>query len=236
MALKELKAEGLSFNLTYSRGPFFLNGTQEDINADRDSKGIPRDAPYHVVYFRDGKPPAWEANMDRLMSDAGLSPRNTAVTYHRVQRDSMDAHRLAQYAATEENEKGEKMWFALSRRWFMGKDTNIKTVKLDGEDLLKECAEYAGLNMVNVEKVLRGELVTREEIMEQVHRVHAVGIHSIPNMVFELQGRADGSWKENPALRDNKYRATHQGSGSKASFKQLLLKLHRGSAPVARAC
>jgi len=130
LALKELQAEGLSFNLTYSRGPFFLMGSQANIDADRDRKGLPRDAPNYMVWPRkDNKP----SGMDNLMTEAGLSPRNTAVTDHRIMRDTMPAHRLAQYAAKyESNEKGERMWFALSRRWFMGKDTQIHPVRLMG--------------------------------------------------------------------------------------------------------
>ena len=37
-ALKDLEEEeGLSFDISYSRGPFFLMGDQEQINADRTS-------------------------------------------------------------------------------------------------------------------------------------------------------------------------------------------------------
>jgi len=108
----------------------------------------------------------------------------------------------------------------------------------DGRDLLTECAEDAGLNMQNVEKVLNGEIISVKEIEDQVHRVHAVGINSIPHIVFEVQGLAQGSWRENPALQDNKYRATHHGSGSKKSFKALLQQLHGEVAgkPTTRGC
>lgn len=119
------------------------------------------------------------------------------------------------------------MWFALSRRWFMGKDTEIFPVRLDGNDLLRECAEYAGLNMENVERVLEGEIISEEEIQEQIHRVHAVGIHSIPQIVFEVKDLANGSWREDPSLLENKFRMIHHGSGSKASFKHILQQLHR---------
>merc|ERR1719399_2419 len=122
-------------------------------------------------------------NMDRLMSEAGLSPRNKAVSDEKVMRDTMPAHRLAQYAAEyESNEKGERMWFAMSRRWFMGKDIKdpaLTPLKLDDRRLLIECAAEAGLDMANVERVLNGEMISVREIEEQVHRVHAVGIHSI---------------------------------------------------------
>lgn len=238
LALKEMQKEGVSFNLTYSRGPFFLMGSQENIDADRDKKGLPRDAPNHLVWPRKENE---KSRMDILMEDAGLSPRNTAVTDHRIMRDTMPAHRLAQYAAKyESNEKGEKMWFALSRRWFMGKDIINRAmlpVKLDSHELLTECAEYAGLDMANVQRVLQGEIVPEAEIVDQVRRVHRVGLHSIPHIVFEVQGLVDGSWRDNPSLPDNKYRMTHHGSGSKKSFKAILTALNRNCAtPTQRIC
>lgn len=77
LAAKELQTEGLSFNLTYSRGPFQLMGSQASIDADRRRKGLPKDAPNHMVWPRkEGE----KSHMDQLMEDAGLSPRNTAVT------------------------------------------------------------------------------------------------------------------------------------------------------------
>jgi len=233
LALKELQAEGLTFDLTYSRGPFFLMGSQKHIDADRAKLGLPRDAPQGVVMQARG----WTSgNMDRLMAEAGLSPRNAAVADARIMRDTMPAHRLAQYAAKmESNEKGEKMWFALSRRWFMGKDTAINPIKLDSRELLIECAEHAGLNMENVERVLNGEITSEQEIAEQVQRVHAQGIHSIPLIVFEVKGLAKGSWRENPALAETDYRLMHHGSGSKASFKTVLQRLH-STCHAAQAC
>lgn len=237
LALKELQAEnGLSFKLTYSRGPFFLMGSQENIDADRRKKGLPLDAPNVMVWPRkEGE----KSHMDTLMEEAGLSPRNTDVTDLRVMRDTMPAHRLAQYAATESNEKGERMWFALSRRWFMGKDIidpAILPVKLDSHELLRECARVAGLNMRNVERVLEGHLISAREIEDQVRRVHAVGLHAIPHIVFEVEGLAEGTWSQAPGLPDTKYRQTHHGSGSKGSFKSVLQTLHRNCTPAATAC
>lgn len=234
LALKELKKEGVTFDLTYSRGPFFLMGSQANIDRDRAKMGLPSEAPQHVVMKARG----WtSAHMDNLMSEAGLSPRNAAVADAKIMRDTMPAHRLAQYAAKHEtNEKGEKMWFALSRRWFMGKDTKINPIKLDSRELLTECAQVAGLNMTNVQRVLNGEIISVEEIEEQVHRVHAVGIHSIPQIVFEVQGLAEGSWREDPALGETPYRLIHHGSGSKASFKAVLQQLHSSACWAAQAC
>lgn len=237
LAAKELQKEGLSFNLTYSRGPFQLLGSQANIDADRKRKGLPKDAPNHMVWPRkEGE----KSPMDHLMEEAGLSPRNTAVTDFRIMRDTIPAHRLAQYAAKyENNEAGERMWFALSRRWFMGKDCSdeILPVSLDSKELLRECARYARLNMENVERVLDGEIISEEEIQEQIHRVHAVGLHSIPHIVFEVQGLAKGSWRLDPSLPENEYRMVHHGSGSKASFKGILQQLHRSCQPsTAHAC
>lgn len=233
-ALKELQSEGLSFALTYSRGPFFLKGSQQNIDEDNAQLGCPKDAPnWMTTAARVKQNPQWGLrleHMNTLMSEAGLSPRNKEVTDNRVMRSTMDAHRLAQYAATESNEKGERMWFALSRRWFMGKDTMIRPVKLDGRDLLIECAEFAGLDMQKVQQVLDGGIVSQQEIVEQVQRVHAVGINSIPLLVFEVQGLASGTWREDPRLQETKYRALHHGSGSKAAFKQVLKQLHAATA------
>ena len=52
LALKELQSEGILFNLTYSRGPFFLMGSQANIDASRREKGLPLDAPNNVVWPR----------------------------------------------------------------------------------------------------------------------------------------------------------------------------------------
>lgn len=71
----------------------------------------------------------------------------------------------------------------------MGKDIidqEIYPVKLDSKELLRECAQVAGLNMENVERVLNGEIISVHEIQEQVHRVHAVGLHSIPQVMIHL--------------------------------------------------
>jgi len=233
LALKELQAEGLTFSLTYSRGPFFLMGSQKHIDAHRAKLGLPKDAPQWMVMKARG----WTSdNMDRLMAEAGLSPRNASVADAKIMRDTMPAHRLAQYAAKyESNEKGERMWFALSRRWFMGKDTTLNPVKLDSRELLLECAQYAGLDMANVNRVLNGEIISEQEIVEQVERVHAVGLHSIPQIVFEVKGLANGEWRENPALPETQYRTIHHGSGSKTSFKAVLQELHSACC-AAQAC
>jgi predicted DsbA family dithiol-disulfide isomerase len=136
----------------------------------------------------------------------------------------MLAHRLAQYAATESNAKGELMWIALSRRWFMGKDTDIRPIRLDSREMLLECAEYAGLNMDNAERILNGEMISEADIQREVRKVHAAGIHSIPQLVFEIEGLARGHWLTAP---DARHRIIHGGSGSKETMKACLLQLHQ---------
>lgn len=135
----------------------------------------------------------------------------------------MTAHRLAQYAATESPEKGERMWIALSRRWFDGKDTKIRPIRLDSREMLLECAEYAGLDMERAKRVLDGEIISEVDIQRAVERVHAAGIHSIPQLVFEVDGMAKGSWLTEP---NSRYRIVHGGSGSKATMKAALVQLH----------
>lgn len=136
----------------------------------------------------------------------------------------MLAHRMAQYATTESNEKGELMWIALSRRWFMGKDTDIRPIRLDSHEMLLECASFAGLNMDNARRVLQGEIISEHEIHDAVDAVHAMGIHSIPLLVFEVDGMAKGSWLSQP---QSSFRMLHHGSGSKESMRAVLEQLHR---------
>lgn len=221
LAIQELEQEGVTFNIKYSRGPFFLMGSQADIDADNAKLGLPKDAPNHLRMKAKG----WTGQqMDILFKEAGLSPRNTAVTDYRITAPTMQAHRLVQYAATESNAKGEKMWHALSRRWFMGKDTDIRPIRLDSRDLLLECAEVAGVDLKQANRVLDGEIISEDEIIEEVHKVHAAGIHSIPQIIFEVDGLAEGTWLTQP---ETKYRTVHHGSGNRASFRAALLKMHR---------
>lgn len=211
--------------MKYSRGPFFLQGSQEQIDADKAKFGLPPDAD-NLAVTKAKYPNDWWTRgqfFDNLAASAGLSPRNKDVTDHRISTATMQAHRLAQYATTESNEKGELMWIALSRRWFMGKDTEIRPIRLDSREMLLECAEYAGLNMENAKRVLDGEIISDAEICKAVRQVHAAGIHSIPQLVFEIDGLAKGSWLTEP---ESPYRIIHGGSGSKATMKAVLAQLH----------
>jgi len=227
-ALTELEKEGIAFDIKYSRGPFFLLGSQEQIEADKAKYGLPADAD-NLAVFQAKNPNDWQTKtfwFDNFLAQSDMSPRNKDVTDHRISSTTMHAHRLAQYAATESNEKGELMWTALSRRWFMGKDTEIRPIRLDSREMLLECAEYAGLNMENANRVLDGQLVSDADIHREVKKVHAAGIHSIPQLVFEVEGLANGDWLTAP---DSQYRIVHGGSGSKESMKACLTKLHQAA-------
>eukprot|EP00931_Biecheleriopsis_adriatica_P119471 TRINITY_DN94694_c0_g1_i1.p1 TRINITY_DN94694_c0_g1~~TRINITY_DN94694_c0_g1_i1.p1 ORF type:complete len:228 (+),score=49.70 TRINITY_DN94694_c0_g1_i1:264-947(+) len=225
-ALEELEAEGLTFDLRYSRGPFFLKGTQEDINRWYADMGLPNDAPrWKVAQIKKMN----DAPIDKLYSEAGCSPRNIEATDTKVWTQTLTAHRLAQYAATESSEKGELMWIALSRRFFMGKDTEIRPIRLDSRELLLECAEFAGLNMDKAREVLDGDHFS-QEIHEQIRQVHRAGINAIPVVVVEVEGLAKGSWlKEGPSS----YRKIHHGSGNRGSFRAVFEQLDKACAKLA---
>lgn len=169
--------------------------------------------------------------MDTLYSQAGLSPRNIEATDSKIWTETMTAHRLAQYAATESPEKGELMWTALSRRFFMGKDTAIRPIRLDDRELLMECAVFAGLDLEKAAQVIDGGIVSEKEIYDAVDRVHAVGIHSIPVLVFEVDGMVKGAGDRISWLSGGRspYRKIHHGSGNKgcASMVQMLQDLHQ---------
>lgn len=227
-AFADLEKQGITFDVKYSRGPFFLGGNQQQIEADKAKYGLPPDAD-NLAVTKAKYPDDWQTRgqfFDRLAAESGLSPRNKDVTDHRISTSTMQAHRLCQYAATESNEKGEKMWIALSRRWFMGKDTEIRPIRLDSRELLLECAELAGLDMVNANRVLNGEIISAASIDNEVRKVHAAGIHSIPQLVFEVDGLAPGHWLTAP---ESQYRIIHGGSGSKETMKACLAKLHRAA-------
>lgn len=108
----------------------------------------------------------------------------------------------------------------------MGKDTEIRPIRLDSEEMLRECAAYAGLDMANVERVFTGQIIHDNDIYKEVKKVHAAGIHSIPQLVFEVEGLAQGHWL---TAQDSPYRIIHGGSGSKETMKSCLAKLHRAA-------
>lgn len=227
-ALADLEKTGITFDVKYSRGPFFLKGNQRQIEAEKAELGLPPDAD-NLAVTKAKNPSNWQTQgqfFDRLAAESGLSPRNKDVTDHRITTSTMQAHRLCQYASTESNEKGELMWIALSRRWFMGKDTEIRPIRLDSREMLLECAEFAGLDMVKANRVLDGDIISASSIDNEVRKVHAAGIHSIPQLVFEVDGLAPGHWLTAP---ESQFRIIHGGSGSKDTMKACLTKLHRAA-------
>jgi len=108
----------------------------------------------------------------------------------------------------------------------MGKDTEVRPIRLDSRDMLLECAEFAGLNMENAERVLNGEIISDATIHNEVQKVHDANIHSIPQLVFEVEGLATGHWLTTP---DSQYRLVHGGSGSMESLKACLVQLHQAA-------
>lgn len=239
MALSDLQNEGLVFDVSYQRRPFFLRGSQENINHWMDELGLPHNATRGEVCKKMGwdKGGIWD-----LFAQAGLD-RNVEVCNMGQYADTMDSHRLAWYAATESLEKGELMWRALSRRYFQGKDTAIRPIRLDNREMLLECAKEAGLDLEQATRVLDSDAY-RAEILDVVRAMQAAGINSIPVLVFEVEGLAAGSWMQDarvpsaagdmnpralaklsvsPACRG---REIHHGSGNKAAFKEIFQRLH----------
>lgn len=219
-ALEQLDREGMTFNLTFSRGPFFLKGSQQDIDNWYASMGLPNDAPrWKVAEKRDMS--RQDAHMDDLFRQSGLSPRNREACDTKVWSETMTAHRLSQYAATESPEKSELFWCALSQRWFMGKDTEIRPIKLNNNEMLLECAKHASLDMDRVRNVLNSEAFS-QEVWDMVRQVHAMGIHSIPFLVFEVDGLLQDTWHTG---KQSRYRKFHNGSGDRDTFYDIFKSL-----------
>lgn len=219
LALKELKeADGLTFNMAYERQPFFLRGSQKNINSWLRQLGLPPDTPRSAVMKKMG----WDkGGINDLFDNAGVE-RNMEVANNVQYADTMNSQRLSWYAASVDAEKGELMWRALSRRYFEGKDTQIRPIRLDSRAMLMECAAEVGLNLEEAERVLDSDMY-RAEIEEIVDKMHAAGIDSIPVLCFEVDGVAQGNWLENPKSRG---RFIHHGSGNKAEFRSILQQLH----------
>jgi len=164
-----------------------------------------------------------DVGIDQLYAESGLSPRNKEGTRRKIWTDTMRAHKLAQYAATESSEKGETVWWTLGQNFFMGKDTEIRPIRLDDSQLLTEVAEKAGLNLEATRNVLESNAF-EEEILHKVDQVHGIGVHSIPLLIFEVDGLAPGSWISG---KQSKFRKIHHGSGNKQAFRTILEELHR---------
>jgi len=164
-----------------------------------------------------------DMQIDQLYAESGLSPRNKEGTRQKIWTDTMQAHKLAQYAATESAAKGEMVWSILSQNFFMGKETEIRPIRLDDVQLLMEAAEKAGLNMNEARNVLETSAL-EQEIVSAVRQVHKIGVHAIPFMVFEVEELAPGSWVSAPK---SKFRKIHNGSGNRTIFREILEELHR---------
>lgn len=173
-----------------------------------------------------------------LFKQAGID-RDMPVVNDVQYADTMDSHRLAWHATSISAEKGELMWRALSRRYFQGKDTAIRPIRLDSRAMLLECAQEVGLDVAEAERVLDGQ-EHRTGIEAVVRKMHRAGINSIPVLVFEVQGVAQGDWMQDPRARSDaahgrvnhpslRGRAIHHGSGNAKAFVEIFRQLHRDS-------
>lgn len=212
--------------MAYERQPFFLRGSQENITQWLAQLGLPADTPRKNVMQKMG----WDSHakgggggISDLFINAGIE-RDMDVANNVQYADTMDSQRLSWYARTVSPKQGERMWAALSRRYFEGKGTQIRPIRLDSRPLLLECAAEAGLDLAEAEKVLDSD-VYRKEIEEIVERMHAAGINSIPVLCFEVDGVAEGDWLQNPKSRG---RFIHHGSGNKDEFRHIFKQLHSG--------
>lgn len=222
-ALKNLEQDGWNFNINFQRWPFFLKGRQPDVDQWYAKMGFPPDTERGQLEDVGKMGGHSDVQIDRLYAESGLSPRNKQVTRRKIWTDTMQAHKLAQYAATESNEKGEIVWWMLGQNFFMGKETEIRPIRLDDTGLLMEVAEKANLNMDAARTVLETDAF-EQEILHKVDQVHALGIHAIPFLVFEIEELAPGSWIKNP--RSN-FRKIHRGSGNMQDFRSIFEELHR---------
>lgn len=235
--------------MTYERKPFFLRGSQENIDRELRSLGLPPDAPRSEITKARVKKGEFTQeridHMDVLYRNAGLSPDKSVISPHVQMSDTMNSQRLGRWAASISPQKGEAMWRATSRRYFEGKDTLVRPIRLDSRELLLECVAVAGLDVEEAKGVLDSDL-HRVEIEEEVEEMHAVGINSIPVLVFEVDGVTRGSWLRDPRVSDraadldpgvlakmavqnpnfSRTREINHGSGSPDDFKTILKRLH----------
>lgn len=204
-----LEESGIELEIAYKRRPFFL---RRDIAAWRQDRGVthlPADATRGDVFEAMG----WKAQGDdgrigKLMRAVGLDP-----FWGSQEADTMDSHRLAWYAAEVSPEKGERVWRALSERYFEGKHTEIRPIRLDNHDLLLECAAEANLDLEETRRVLNSDKY-HAEVHESFVEIQRMGVNSIPVLLFQVAGMDDSQ----PLV--------HHGSGSTAEFKDVLQKLH----------
>jgi len=222
-ALTELERDGWNFNVAYQRWPFFLKGRQPDIDHWYAKMGYPPTTERGQLED-DGKMGKSDWQIDQLYEESGLSPRNKQGTRRKIWTDTMRAHKLAQYASTESSDKGEKVWWTLGQNFFMGKETDVRPIRLDDTQLLMEVAEKAGLNHNKVRDVLESDAL-EQDILHKVEQVRSIGINSIPLLVFEVEELAPGSWVQAP--NSSNFRKVHHGSGNKDAFRAILQELHQ---------
>lgn len=209
--------------MTFQRWPFFLKGRQPDIDHWYAKMGFPPSTERGQLEDVGKMGGKGDESIDRLYAESGLSPRNKEATRRKIWTDTMRAHKLAQYAATESSAQGEKVWWTLGQNFFMGKETEIRPIRLDDTQLLMEVAEKAGLNLEAAQGVLESD-ACEKEILQKVDQVHGLGIHSIPLLVLEVEGLAPGSWITTP---DHTFRKVHHGSGNKETFRAIVEELHQ---------
>lgn len=222
-ALKILERDGWNFNINFQRWPFFLKGRQPDVDHWYQKLGFPPGTERGQMEDAGKMGGQSDVQIDRLYAESGLSPRNKQVTRRKIWTDTMQAHKLAQYAATESSEKGEHVWWMLGQNFFMGKDTDIRPIRLDDTRLLMEVAEKVSLDMDAASTVLESDAF-EQEVLHKVDQVHRLGIHAIPFLVFEIEELAPGTWINAP--RSN-FRKTHRGSGNMQDFRAIFEELHR---------
>lgn len=163
------------------------------------------------------KPAGGDGRLGQLFSGAGLTPY-----WGSQEADTMDSHRLAWHAAQVSAEHGERMWRAISERYFEGKRTDIRPIRLDSHAMLLECAVEAGLDVVEARRILASDAY-RAEVQASFESVQRAGIDSIPVLIFEVaevvaqQGETEG-------------RIVHHGSGTTGDFRAILEKLHAACA------
>lgn len=222
-ALKDLEQDGWTFNIKFQRWPFFLKGRQPDVDHWYAKMGFPPNTERGQLEDAGKMGGKGDAQIDGLYAESGLSPRNKEATRRKIWTDTMPAHKLAQYAATESFDKGEKVWWTLGQNFFMGKETDIRPIRLDDMQLLMEVAEKAGLNLDAARNVLETEAF-EQEIVRKVDEVHRLGINSIPLLIFEVEERAPGAWTSS---RASPFRKVHHGSGNQKAFRAILEELHQ---------
>ena len=196
--------------MAYARRPFFLRRDIATWHADRGT-GLPTDATRGEVAEAMGwKQKGDEGRIGPLFRRVGLTPYWGAQ-----EADTMDSHRLAWFAHTLHPETGERLWRALSERYFEGKRTDIRPIRLDNHELLLECAEEAGIDRAEARRVLSSGAY-EDEVLSAFRDVQKLGINSIPVLIFQVSGLSESHGG----------RLVHHGSGSPEEYRRVLEQLH----------